>query len=108
MVVSFLFTRIIYHDGDDYKKLARVIKYAQDTIFMPLILSIDKSENIKWYIDAVFLVHKYMMIHTGGFMTVVTDWDYVQSIQKKMDTNSSNEDDFVRVDYVLAQVIWTW
>ena len=50
---------------------------------MPLILSIDKSENIKWYIDAVFLVHKYMMIHTGGFMTVVTDWDYVQSIQKK-------------------------
>ena len=57
-------------DTDDYKKLARVMKYLQGTIGLPLILSIDKSGNIKWYVDAFFAAHKDMRSHTGGFMTM--------------------------------------
>ena len=48
-----------------------VMKYIHGNIGLPLILSIDKSVNIKWYVDAEFLVHKYMRIHTGGFITMV-------------------------------------
>ena len=50
--VSFLCTRGRGPDNDDYKKLERVMKCIQGTIGLPLILSIDKSGNINWYVDA--------------------------------------------------------
>ena len=56
------------------------MKYIQLTIGLPLILSIDKSGNIKWYIYVAFAVHKDMRSHTGGFMTMVAGGAYVQSI----------------------------
>ena len=68
--VSFLCTRVRGPDTDDYKKLVRGMNYIQETIGLPLILSIDRSVNMKWYVDAVFAVHKYMRSHTGGFMTM--------------------------------------
>ena len=48
------------------------MKYNQGTIVLTLILSIKKSGNIKWYIDAAFSVHKNMRSHTCDFMTMVT------------------------------------
>ena len=54
LAVSFLCTIVRGPDTDEYNKLARVMKYIQGTIGLPLILSIDKSGNIKWYIDAAF------------------------------------------------------
>ena len=71
-------------ETDDYKKLDRLIKYTQGTIGIPLVLSIDKAGNIKWYVDAVFAVHKYMRIHTGGFMTMGTGWAYAKSSKQKL------------------------
>ena len=70
-------------------------------------MSINKSGNIKWYVDAEFAVHKDMRSHTGGFMTMVTGGVYVQSIEKKLNTNSSTEAELVGVDDLLAQIIWT-
>ena len=55
------------------------MKYIQVAIVIPLILIINKSVNKKWYIDAAFVVHKYMRIRTGAFMTIVTVGVYVQS-----------------------------
>ena len=34
------------------------MKYIQGTIGLELILSIFKSGNINWYVDASFVVHK--------------------------------------------------
>ena len=75
--ISFLYNRLRDSDVDDYKKLERVKKYIQSNIGMPLILSIDKSENIIWYVDAAFQLHKYMRSHTCGFITMVTIGAYV-------------------------------
>ena len=72
-----------------------------------MILSIDKSGNIKWYVDASFAVHKDMRSHTGGFMTMGTGGSYVQSRKQKLKTNSSTEADIFGVDDVLTQLIWT-
>ena len=94
-------------DTDDYKKLAREIKYIQGTSGLQLILSIDKSGNIKWYVDASFAVHNDMRGHTGGFMTMGIGGAYVQSSKQKLNTKSSTEAELVRVDDVLTQVIWT-
>ena len=76
---------------DDYKKLDRVTKYIQGTIGLPIILSTDKSVNIKRYVDAAFAVHKYMRRHTGGFMTMGTGGVFVQSNKQKLNTKSSTE-----------------
>ena len=78
--MSFLCTRVRGTDIDYYKKLARVTKYIQGIIGLTLILSIDKSVNIKWYVDASFAVHKDMRNHTCGFMTMGTGGAYVHSI----------------------------
>ena len=64
------------------------MKYIQGTIGLPLILSIDKSLNIKWYVDASFAVHKDMRSHTGGFMTMGSGGAYVQSSKQKLNTKS--------------------
>ena len=45
--------------------------------------------------------------HTGGFMTMGTRGDYVQSSKQKLNTKSSTEAKLVGVDDVLTQVIWT-
>ena len=92
---------------DDYKNLASVMNYIEETIGLPLVLSINKSGNRTCYVDAAFVVHKYMRSHTGGFMTMVTGGDYVQSSKQKPNNKSSTEYDLVGVDYVLSQVIWT-
>ena len=106
LALSFLRTIVRGSDTDDYKKIARVMKYIQGTIGLPLIFSIDKSENIKWYVDASFLLHKDMRSHTGGFMNMRTGGSYVQSSKQKLNTKSSTEVKIVGVDDVLTQVIW--
>ena len=50
--VPFLCTRVKGTDTDDYKNLERMMEYIQGTIGIPMIFSIDRSGNIKWYVDA--------------------------------------------------------
>ena len=88
LAISFLYTRVRGPDTDDYKNMAMIMKYIQGTIGLPLILSINKSENIKWYIDAAFAVYKDMRSYTGGFMTMGTGGSYVKFINKKLNTKS--------------------
>ena len=82
------------------------MKNIKGTIGLPLLLSMDKSVHIEWYIDAEFAVHKFMRIQAGGFMTIETGGAYVQS-RKKLNTKSSTEAKIFGVDDVLTQVIWT-
>ena len=75
---------MIEHDSDDYNNLEREMKYIQGTIGLPLIMSIEKSGNISWYVDAVFAVHKDMRSHPDGFMTMGTRGAYVKSRKKTL------------------------
>ena len=61
------------------------MKYIQGAIGLPLIMSIEKYVNIKWYVDAAFAVHKDMRGHTGVFVTLKTRGAYVQSITKQIE-----------------------
>ena len=81
-IVESIILMHINIDTCNHKKIARVIKYIQGTIGLPLILTVDKYGNIKWYIDAAFAVHKDMRSHTGGFMNMLTDRAYFQSRKK--------------------------
>ena len=65
------------------------MKYIQGTVGLPLILSIDKSANIKWYVDAEFAIQKYIRRHTVGFVNMGTEGSYLQYSKQKLNTKSS-------------------
>ena len=82
-----------------------MINYIQGTIGLPLVFSINKSGNIKGYVDADFAVHEDMRIHTGDFIAMVTGGAYMNSIKQKLNTKSSTEADLFIVDHIMTQVI---
>ena len=62
------------------------MKYVQGAIGLPLVLSIDKYDNIKWYDGAEFAVNKDMSSRSGNFMTMGTSGAYVGCIKQKFNT----------------------
>jgi hypothetical protein len=105
--VSFLCGRLQQPDEDDYKKLARVMKYLDGTVDMPLILAADASGKIRWWVDASYAVHNDMKSHTGGTMSLGKGSLYSSSTKQKLVTRSSTEAEVVGVHDVMPQLIWT-
>ena len=68
-VVSFLTKRVQAPDEDDYKKLARAIKYIRRTMFLRLTVEAAYLDQNHWFIDGAFAVHPDMRSHTGAYMT---------------------------------------
>jgi hypothetical protein len=105
--VSFLCKRTSSPDTDDWKKLARTMKYLQITQDLPWRLSSDGTGRVRWWIDAAYGVHADMKGHTGGTMSMGKGSIYSTSGAQKIVTRSSTECEVVGVDDVLPQVIWT-
>jgi hypothetical protein len=105
--VAFLCTRVKAPDTDDYKKLARVIRYLRHTVSMPLTLEADDIQLVKWWADASFAVHADMKSHTGGAMSLGKGVIYGTSTRQKINTRSSTEAELVAVNEVLPQILWT-
>ena len=82
------------------------MNYVHITIFIPLILPIDKSRNINHYTDAAVKVHKDIRSHIGGIVTMVIVGSYIKSSKQKLSTKSSPGANLVRFYYVLTQLIW--
>ena len=68
--ISFLCTRVQAPDLDDYKKLARVIRYLRATKEIPLTLEGDSINILKWYVGSSFAIHNDMKGHTGAYFTL--------------------------------------
>jgi len=54
---------------DDEKKLARVLKYLQQSKCLTLILDADDPIKTQWWVDAAYAVHPTMKRHTGGILS---------------------------------------
>ena len=103
--ISFLCGRLHHANMDDYKKVARVIKYLRGTIDMPLCLQGDGSGVIKWYVDASYAVHPDMKGHTGGTLSLGKGSVYSMSTKQKLVACSSTESKVIGVHDVLPQSI---
>jgi hypothetical protein len=105
---AFLCTRVKSPNTDDYKKLARVMRYLRATRTMPLTLEATAGINIiKWWVDASYAVHPDMQSHTGAMMTLGQGAVYAMSSRQKLTTRSSTEGELVGVGDAMAQIIWT-
>jgi hypothetical protein len=106
--VSFLCGRLTNPDQDDYKKLARVLKYLDSTVDMQLVLAADDSGKICWWVDASYAVHLDMKSqHASGTLSLGKGSIYSTSNKQKLVTCSSTKAEVIGVHNVMPQLIWT-
>jgi len=105
--VSFFTTRVRSPDEDDYKKLARTMKYLRRMKDLPLTLEATNLLLAQWYVDGSYACHVDMKGHTGGAFTLGKGSIYNKSRKHKINTTSSTECEVVSAHDVLPQALWT-
>ena len=105
--IAFLTTRVREPDKQDWKKLKHLVEYLRGTRRLPLILSADGTNILKWWIDGSFAVHPNMRGHTGGALSLGRGFPVVISTKQKLNTKSSTESELVGVDDCMPAVCWT-
>ena len=106
-VVSFLTKRVQNPDEDDYKKLARAIRYVRRTKFLRLTIEAIYLDQNHWFIDGAFAVHADMKSHTGGFMTFGKGMVDGNCHGQKINTSSSTQAEVVGVHDNISDILWT-
>jgi hypothetical protein len=106
-VVSFLTKRVQNPDEDDYKKLARAIRYVRRTKFLRLRVEAHRLDRNHWFIDGAFAVHPDMKSHTGAYMTFGKGMVNGASSAQKINTTSSTEAEVVAVHDNMPAILWT-
>ena len=105
--VTLLCTRVQNPKEDDWKKLIRLLEYANGTRDDVLTLTCDDLQVLKWYVDASFAVHPDFKSHTGACMTYGTGTPITMSRKQKLNTRSSTEAELVGVDDAVNMILWT-
>ena len=105
--VTFLSTRVMAPDDDDYRKLGRVLKYLQSTRDLILRLEGDPMMHLWWWVDASYATHPDLKGHTGGFMTMGKGAVVTASSKQKLVARSSTECELIGIHDVLPSIIWT-
>ena len=82
-VISFLITRLIEPNNDDWAKLVHPIKYIRGTRNLPPIMSSNRSGIIKWWIDGSFAVHTNMRGNTDVDKSIGRGFTVVGSTKHK-------------------------
>ena len=72
-----------------------------------LRLESDKTNVLKWHLDASFAVHNDMRSHTGATMTLGKGSLQNVSTKQKVNTRSSTEAELVSMDDIISKVLWT-
>jgi hypothetical protein len=62
--------RVQVPNKDDWNKLVHLMKYLRGTCMLPLILSANGTDILKWWVDAAFAVHPNMQGHSGGGLSL--------------------------------------
>jgi hypothetical protein len=105
--VAFLCTRVQSCDEDDYKKLIWMLQLLRATKDDFLTLSATSLHNVRWWVDASYVVHPDMKGQTGGAMSHGRGVIYGTSKRQKSNTKSSTESEVVGTDDVMPQMLWT-
>ena len=92
---------------NDFKKLARVVKYLWATRDMTLTLGLQNDGVMTWLVDASYAVHNDMKGHTGGTMSLGHGSIYSSSTNQKLVSRSSTEAELISVYDIMPQLVWT-
>ena len=102
--VAFITTRVLCPDDDDWINLVRLIRYLRATLTLPLILSADSTNIVKWWVHGSFGVHPGTRSQTPPHME--RDPSFQRQF-KKLNTSISTETELVAADYLMPHLCWT-
>ena len=68
MGISFLSTRVLKSNEEDWKKLIRLFSYLKNTKEIVRYLEADDAQELKWYMDASVGAHNDMKSHIGSIL----------------------------------------
>ena len=106
-VIAFLCTRVKAPTVEDWYKLHRLMDYLQRTKNDNLVMKMDDTNSIKWYIDVAYAVHPDMRSHTGAVMTLGKGAVNSISSKQKVNARSSTEAELFGLDDIISSVLWT-
>ena len=104
--ISYLSTKVKRPFDNVLKKLSKIISYLKNTTSLCLALEADDKQELNWYIDSSFGVHKDMRSHTGSVFTLGKGCVISDSTKQKVNARSSTEAELIAVDDKIAKVIW--
>jgi Reverse transcriptase (RNA-dependent DNA polymerase) len=107
VAVSFLSTRVLSPDTDDWKKLGRCLRYLHANPDLPHTLESDGTGMIRWWVDASYGVHHDMKSHTGATMSMGKGCAYSMFRRQRLNTRSSTEAELVGVNDAMGLILWT-
>jgi Reverse transcriptase (RNA-dependent DNA polymerase) len=106
MAVSFLSTRVLHPDTDDWKKLGQCLRYLHANPDLPHTLEADGTGMIRWWV-AAYGVHHDMRSHTGATMSMAKGCANLMSCRQRLNTRSSTEAELVGVNDAMSLILWT-
>lgn len=68
--VSFISTRVLAPDRDDWKKLGRCLRYLRDNADLLHPLEADETGVVRWWVDVSYGVHHDLRSHTDATMSM--------------------------------------
>ena len=72
-----------------------------------LTLSIDNLRIIRWFVDALYVIHDDCKGHTGSMMTLGSGAIISFSQKQKINGKSLTESELIEVDDTLPKILWT-
>jgi len=105
--ITFLATRVTEPNEGDWRKLTKVMNFLKATMHHVTTLRMSNDNQILWFVDAAFAVHRDMKSHTGAVMSMGQGVVCSISSKQKVNSRSSTEAEFIAVDDVLSKVLWT-
>ena len=105
--VAFLTTRVICPDKDDWNKLLRMMRYIRGTKELPMILSTDSANIVKWWVDGYYGIHPDARSQTGGTASLGKGSFVSTSIKQILNNRSSTETEIVSADDLMPHLCWT-
>ena len=106
MTIAFLCTRVRDPTMEDWYKLHRLLDYLKRTKDECLVMKMDNTGTIKWYIDVAYAVHPDMRSHTGAVMTLGKGAVVSISSKQKVNARSSTEAELIGIDDIISNVLW--
>ena len=68
---------------------------------------IDDTNNLRWYVDTAFGVHRDMKSHTGMIMTMVQRDASSNSTKQKLNIKISTKAELVGINDEISLIIWS-
>ena len=105
--INFLSTCVRNPTESDWKKFIKLISYLKNSTKMKLVLEVNGTRTLKWFIDSSFGVHPDMKSHTGSTFTLGKGSISSASTKQKVNSRSLTEAVLIAIDNKIAKVIWT-